>query len=75
MGDTMKRLRNIVCACFLTIVFALFAVAGEIQNPGATPTPTPTPPPIVSSPVTGEIQNPGLTALVLDMIASMLSLL
>ena len=70
----MKRLRNIVCACFLTIVLAFFAVAGEIQNPGATPTPTPTPPPTVSS-IAGEIQNPGLTAIVLDLIASVLSLL
>ena len=71
----MKRLRNIVCACLLTIVFAIFAIAGEVQNPGGIPTPTPTPPPTVSSIVSGEVQNPGLTALVLDMIASMLSLL
>jgi hypothetical protein len=75
MGDTMKHVRNIVCACFLTIVFALFTVAGEIQNPGMTPTPTPTPPPTASPRAPSEVQNPGLTALMLDMIASMLSLL
>lgn len=69
----MKRLRNIVCACFLTIVLALFAVAGEVQNPGATPTPKPSP--TLSSTAPGEVQNPGLAAIALDLIMSMLSLL
>ena len=69
----MKHFRNVVCAFFLTTVLAFFAVAGEIQNPGATPTPTPTPTPEeISRP--GEIQNPGLTAMVLDLVASILAL-
>ena len=69
----MKRLRMIVCACFLTTVFALFAVAGEVQNPGALPIPTPTP--TVSPTALGEVQNPGLAALALDLLTSMLALL
>jgi hypothetical protein len=68
----MKHLRNVVCAFFLTTVLAFFAVAGEIQNPGATPTPTPTPPPTITKP--GEIQNPGFTAALLDLVESILAL-
>jgi hypothetical protein len=70
----MKQLRNTVCAGFLATVLVFSAVAGEIQHPGAGPTPTPTPTPTESS-ITGEIQHPGFAAVLLDLIASALSLL
>jgi hypothetical protein len=74
MGDTMKHIRNTVCAVFLATVLVFSAIAGEIQHPGADPTPTPTPTPTESS-IAGEIQHPGFAAFLIDLIESALSLL
>ncbi|HEY6804562.1 MAG TPA: hypothetical protein VI306_13390 [Pyrinomonadaceae bacterium] len=54
----MRKLRNLVCATLLTVVFTASAFAGDMQTPGKTDPPPP-PPDGLHFSLPGETGTPG----------------